>query len=246
MVTQAAVRAEAPSWLGLPAIETTPADVVASPVPGVTRAAADELFRNIYLRAGATTGVVAVTSAAGGEGKTTLALKLASLVARDFPTRRVAYVETDFRRPTIAADLALPANPGLLEWLVRGSATDATAATALRGTPIQNLEVVPAGGPDLNPTRWYCSDALRASIDSLRASHDLVVLDVPAIGSSGGALTLLDAADRILFVVRAGATPAPLVRAALGQLPAGRLGGVVLNGARTWIPEWVRRLVGMP
>src|SRR4051812_50205686 len=50
---------------------------------------AEELFRGIYTRAGLTApGVIAVTSAIAGEGKTTVALGLAVMVAQDFPERR--------------------------------------------------------------------------------------------------------------------------------------------------------------
>src|SRR4051812_31494938 len=60
---------------------------------------AEELFRGIYTRAGLTApGVIAVTSAIGGEGKTTVALGLAVVVAQDFPERRVLLAEADLRQ----------------------------------------------------------------------------------------------------------------------------------------------------
>src|SRR6185436_15825172 len=61
-------------------------------------AGADELFRNLYTRAGIgfTSEVMAVSSAIAGEGKTTVSLGLAVTVAQDYPERRVLLVETDF------------------------------------------------------------------------------------------------------------------------------------------------------
>ena len=75
---------------------------------------AEELFRGIYTRAGLTApGVIAVTSAIAGEGKTTVALGLAVMVAQDFPERRVLLAEADLRQPVLAADFDVEPSPGL-------------------------------------------------------------------------------------------------------------------------------------
>src|SRR3954468_10582531 len=66
---------------------------------------AEELFRGIYTRAGLTApGVIAVTSAIGGEGKTTGALGLGGVAAQGFPERRVLLAEAALRQPVLAAD----------------------------------------------------------------------------------------------------------------------------------------------
>lgn len=231
-----------PVWLRAPAVQT-PRHLPETWVPGVTDAAQDELFRTIALQAGcAQSGVLAIASACAGEGKSTLAIALASVTARDFPDRKVVYVEADFARPQAASRLGLPANPGLLDCLVRDRAL---SPDAFRATSLPNLSVLPAGGPDLTPTRWLCSPGVAAAISQLRHSHDLVVLDLPAITTQSGALVLAELADRVLFVVREGATPAPLVRQTMAQLPPKKLAGVVLNGARSHVPGWVRRLLGL-
>src|SRR5947207_14143009 len=76
-------------------------------------AGADELFRNLYTRAGIgfTSEVLAVSSAIAREGKTTVSLGLAVTVAQDYPERRVCLVETDFQRPTLAADFGVDPTP---------------------------------------------------------------------------------------------------------------------------------------
>jgi Mrp family chromosome partitioning ATPase len=221
----------------------TPREIPRVWVPGVAQAVEDEIFRCIYMRAGAAApGVLAVTSACPGEGKTTLALGLASLIAHDFPTRRVVYVETDFERPQIATSLGVMPNPGLLECLVRDQVI---REDAFRDTGMPNLQVVPAGGPDLNPTRWLCSRDIAETIGVIRRSHDLVVLDLPAITAQSGTTALLGLADRALFVVRAGGAPSSTVHAALAHVPAEKLAGVVMNGSRSHAPAWVRRLAGL-
>jgi Mrp family chromosome partitioning ATPase len=79
---------------------------------------AEELFRGIYTRAGLTApGVIAVTSAIAGEGKTTVALGLAVMVAQDFPERRVLLAEADLRQPVLATDFGVEPSPGLSDAL---------------------------------------------------------------------------------------------------------------------------------
>src|SRR5919109_814355 len=106
---------------------------------------ADELFRNLYTRAGIgfTSEVLCVSSAIAGEGKTTVSLGLAVTVAQDYPERRVLLVETDFQRPTLATDFGVEATPGLIDCIVG----DEPLELALRGTFLDNLHLLPVGGP---------------------------------------------------------------------------------------------------
>jgi hypothetical protein len=46
-------------------------------------------------------------------------------------------------------------------------------------------------------------------------------------------------------VVRSGITPAPIVNRALEMVDAERLRGVVLNGAQSAVPGWLRRIFGL-
>ena len=233
----------APAAAPTPTADQTPRTIPQVWVPGVAQALEDEIFRGVYMRAGAAApGVLAVTSAVPGEGTSTVALALSALIAHDFPARRVVYVETDFERPQIAASLGLAPNPGLLECLVRDQVI---REDAFRVTSLPNLQIVPAGGPDLNPTRWLVSRDIAETIGVLRRSHDLVVLDVPAITAQSGVLTLAGHADRVLFVVRTGGAPQAVIQAAIAQLPPEKLSGVVMNAARSHVPGWVRRLAGL-
>jgi Mrp family chromosome partitioning ATPase len=79
----------------------------------------------------------------------------------------------------------------------------------------------------------------------MRQSYDLVVLDLPAILVNSDAVLLTDLADGIICVVRAGVTPTNLVSKALAQLDNEKLRGVVLNGASSSVPAWLRRMCGM-
>lgn len=203
---------------------------------------ADELFRGIYTRAGiGSSEVLAVCSAISAEGRTTVSIGLAVTIAQDFPERNVLLVETDARKPTFAADFKVEPSPGLLDCLQAGEPIHA----AYRQTSLDNLHLVPAGGPAGNATRLLRSSRMATAVDLMRETHDVVILDVPAVLANSDSLLLTDLADGTIFVVRAGATPVALVNKALEQLDEARLRGIVLNEAHSSIPGWLRRLCGL-
>jgi capsular exopolysaccharide synthesis family protein len=204
---------------------------------------ADELFRGLYTRAGIgfTSEVLAVSSAIAGEGKTTVSLGLAVTVAQDYPERRVLLVETDFQNPTLAADFGVDASPGLIDCIL----SDEPLELAFRSSFLDNLHLLPVGGPAPGPGRALRSSRMAAIIDSLRQSYDLVVVDAPAILVNSDSVMLMDLADGALLVVRSGLTPQPVVNKAIEQIDDSKLRGIVLNGGHSAIPGWLRRLCGM-
>jgi protein-tyrosine kinase len=204
---------------------------------------ADEIFRGIYTRAGTgfTSEVLAVCSAIAGEGKTTVAVGLATTIAQDFPERSVLLVETDFQRATLAEDFGIEAVPGLIDCIISAEPWQ----SACRPTYLENLHVVPVGGTQPFAGRPLRSSRIAAIVDAMRQSYDLIVMDLPPIMLNTDAVLLSDLADGAICVVRAGVTPMPLVNKALEHLEDGKLRGVVLNGSQSAVPGWLTRLVGL-
>src|SRR5262249_15036691 len=181
---------------------------------------AAEYSRGIYTRAALQTGqALAVCSAVAGEGRTTVALGLGTAIARDFPELRVALVEVDPHRPTLALDFGLAASPGLAEVVRDGRPVE----TAYRATGLENLRLVPIGGPIDNASGLLRSSQLAAALAALRRQHNVVILDLPALLADSAVLPLAAQSDGVLFVVRAGETPRPLVEQAVADLGAERL-----------------------
>jgi len=204
---------------------------------------ADELFRGLYTRAGIgfASEVLMVSSALAGEGKTTVSLGLALTVAQDYPERRVVLVETDVQRPSLAGDFGVEPNPGLVDCVLGDDPIEA----AFRPSFLDNLHIVPVGGPARGHGRALRSSRMAALVDALRQTYDLVVLDSPALLVNSDSVMLSDLADGAILVVRAGVTPAPTVAKAIEQIDESKLRGVVINGSKSAIPGWLRRLGGM-
>jgi len=204
---------------------------------------ADDIFRGIYTRAGAgfTSEVLAVCSAIAGEGKTTVAIGLATTIAQDFPERSVLLVETDFQRPTLADDFAIEATPGLIDCVLTGEPLQSVC----RPTFLENLHVMPVGGSQSHLGRPLRSSRIAAIIDATRQAYDLVILDLPPILVNSDSVLLTDLADGAICVVRSGVTPMALVNKALEQIEESKLRGLVLNGTQSAIPGWLQRLMGL-
>jgi capsular exopolysaccharide synthesis family protein len=194
--------------------------LVATVAPDSMAAEQYRLLLNRLDRVGATRAVrtVAITSCARGEGRSLTAANLALTAARE--GRDVVLVECDLRRPSLAQLFDLVPRAGLAE-VAEGKAELPQALTR-----VGSLAVLCAGEAR-DPNATLRSPRLAATLDALRSSFSLVVLDAPP------ALALADATrlahDAVVLVVRAGETPRDAVRMAVDALNT-KLVGIVLNG----------------
>ena len=204
-------------------------------VPG-----AEELFRSLYTGFETKSGnSFAVCSAVQGEGKTTICLGLGIAIAQDLPDRRVVIVETDLWRPVLAKDFGIESTPGLVDCLLDRQPT----AAALRSTSLDNLSLLVAGSAVTSGQRLLRSARMPQIIEELRRTHDVVILDTPATLVHSEVALLARMIEDVIFVVRTGVTPARELATALGRLQGARVRGVVVNDARSSVPNAVRRLV---
>lgn len=172
--------------------------------------------------------VVVVTSAVGGEGKTTTAVDLArSLVEAG---ERVLLVEADLRRPTLVPALGLEPGPGLAEVLAGQADLDA----AVRVPSADGPAVLPAGTVPPNPAELLGSARMAEVVATLRGRYDTVLLDAPPLLPVTDAAVCSAVADGVLLVVRWGRTCRDEVREAVGMLDRidASVLGSVLNGRR--------------
>jgi polysaccharide biosynthesis transport protein len=176
--------------------------------------------------------LIAVTSAAPLDGKTTVSANLAMAAAND--GERVALIEADLRRPRLAASGAMgdldSEGFGLSGYLV-GVASERDVLTSHPTNP--TLSIIWAGTPPPNPTALLRSERLETLLAFLAESFDRVVIDTPPISVGADASVVASRASGTLYVIDAKKTASAAARAGLNQLnrTRARVLGVAVNRA---------------
>src|SRR5688572_24979289 len=169
--------------------------------------------------------VVAVTSAAAGDGKTTTAVNLAVTLGQT-QGARVLLVDADLRRPLVARTLGLdPAAPGLAEGVLSG---DGDLDAMVHPTPF-NVHVVTAGQPPPNAYQVLESPRVAQLLDQARYAYDYVVLDTPPALLVPDCMLMTRQVDGFLIVVAAHRTPRKLLAETLNAIEPDKVLGLVLN-----------------
>src|SRR5262249_30888475 len=104
--------------------------------------------------------VVMVTSALGGEGKTSLASHLATSLAR--AGCRTLLIDGDLRRPVVHRLFDVDGTPGLSE-VLRG---EAAVEDAVSPTPVDSLWILPAGAYDGQTLQVLARGGARPVLDA--------------------------------------------------------------------------------
>jgi capsular exopolysaccharide synthesis family protein len=170
---------------------------------------------------------IAITSAGGGDGKSTTAANLAVVAAQS--GRRVCLVDADFSRPTLHEVFGLPNVDGLAVAL-QGKPLHAVA----RASDVENLWVVVAGRGNAEAFRdVLTAERLERSLRESEAAYDLVIIDSPPVIAVADALSVAAVSDGVILVVRAGSIPFSVLRRTISQIKQvkGRVLGVLLNQA---------------
>jgi succinoglycan biosynthesis transport protein ExoP len=170
--------------------------------------------------------VVMVTSAVGGEGKTTLASHLAGSMAR--AGRRTLLIDCDLRRPAAHQLFELPLQPGLSEALLG----EVHVAEATLATGVDGLWMMPAGQWDREVIQSLAREGLRQIFDKLRHDYDFIVIDSHPVLPATDSLLIGQHVDAVLLSVMREVSRAPKVYAACQRLNALgiRVLGAVVNG----------------
>ncbi len=173
------------------------------------------------------TRVVMVTSAVGGEGKTTLASNLATSLAR--AGRKTLFIDCDLRCPAAHQLFEQTLQPGLSEILLgEVSLADAVRPT----TALDGLWLLPAGQWDREVLRALARSNVHELFDRLRQEFDFIILDSHPVLPATDSLLIGQHADAVLLSLMRDVSQVPRVHAA-GQRLAGlgiRVLGAVVHG----------------
>lgn len=171
--------------------------------------------------------VLAVTSAANHEGKTSVAVQLAVSIARA-SGQQVLLVDGDLRSPDIHRLLKIPLAPGLAEVLSRRCRVDDAIATDWG----QGVHLLPAGKLRGSPHRLVGNGELKAFLEEVAPRYRYIIIDTPPVLACSEALVFSRAADANLICTMRDASRLDQVKRTRDRLLAAgaRTVGVVLNG----------------
>ena len=168
---------------------------------------------------------VLITSPVAHDGKTTLALNLASALAEEGKFR-VLVVEADLHHAPLAQRLGLtPRTEGLVDCLER----DADPLSVIRRLDPLGWYLLPAGEVRKNPAELLQTAAYASVVKVLSGLFDWIVIDSPPVIAVSDALFLRQHSDATLLVIRAGHTPQSAVDESVRQLGRQNIAAVVLN-----------------
>jgi Mrp family chromosome partitioning ATPase len=193
--------------------------------PDSERSAAFRVLRHHLLEIGRPQ-VVIVSSPQGGDGKTTVAVNLALALA-ECGRAKTLLVETHVRRPQLtnifkfippwcfAEQLAAHRHQPAMPW-------------SMIDIPQLWLHVA-AINPRITQTQLLDGPAFAIAMERLRtAGYDHIVVDAPPVLGSADVNLMADAADSVVFALRARRSTTRDLRRAIDQLGSTKISGTIL------------------
>jgi polysaccharide biosynthesis transport protein len=179
---------------------------------------------------------ILITSPGPGDGKTTNAINLATVMAQN--GAKVLLIDADLRKPRMHRDFGIPHAPGLTNRIAGASNGD--GSSAIVPTTVDGLFVMPSGSHAPNPAELLSSERMRKIINMASRAFDHVIIDTAPILGLADSLVLSRAVDGVIMVAAAGRTSKDSIKAStrrLMQVQAPLL-GVILNQVDLDSPDY--------
>lgn len=180
-----------------------------------------------FLSASSGCKVILITSSAPEEGKSNVAINLATTMAAG--GKKVVLVDGDLRKGSLSRYLHLNRNrPGISNVV----ANQCTLADALVRFKNVQFTLLPVGPLPPNPSEMLATPAVEALFKGLREYYDYVIVDTPPVSVVTDAAVMCRFADGVILVVRPGVTTTQGAQLSKKNLEAvhAHILGVVLNG----------------
>ena len=171
-------------------------------------------------------GVMLVTSAGPGEGKSTTAANLAVSLAQ--VGKKIVLVDADLRRPSTHKMFGLDNKVGLSDLF---ASDNVSLNDVMQKTGVPTLHVITSGSVPPNPAEMLDSRLMTQILASLRQNTDLVIVDSPPVLPVADASILGSRCSGAVLVVDSGKTRTEIARRALATLERANVNvvGVILN-----------------
>jgi Mrp family chromosome partitioning ATPase len=181
-------------------------------------------------------GSLGITSAIRGEGRSSVAAGLGLVHWLDYEYRTVI-VDLDLPKPSLHRRFGLAEGPGVNELLDHPTKVE-DDLQRIAG----DVWLLAAGSTRDDVPRALTRFATSSIMSQLTEWAQLIILDLPPTTSTPASVEAARLCSSSVLVVRAGRTSIGQVRAAAEML--GTEPSVILNGAHSPVPRWVRRLTG--
>jgi capsular exopolysaccharide synthesis family protein len=188
-----------------------------------------DAIRTMLLRTAPTENLrtIMVTSAVGGEGKTTLASNLAMSLAR--AGRKTLLIDCDLRRPSAHQLFEQTLQPGFSEVVLR----EVELEGAVRPTTTDvNLYLLPAGHWDREVIQELAKSGITAIFEKLQADYDFIIVDSHPVLPATDSLLIAQHVDAVIVSLMRDVSQVHHVHTACQQLSTLgiRVFGAVVNG----------------
>jgi capsular exopolysaccharide synthesis family protein len=177
-----------------------------------------------------------ITSSAAAEGKSTIALNLATAYAQT--GNRVLLIDADLRNPSIHKLLELDNKEGLTNYLV---STDSSGNDYSRACMIKHLDVITSGPIPPDPVELLSGKNMLELLETASKQYDHIIIDGPPTLGLADALVLSNLADACIVAVEAGKTRKTSLLDALKRLEranANILGTVLTKISKAVNPDY--------
>lgn len=170
--------------------------------------------------------LIQVTSPVAGDGKSTLAVNLATSMAQS--GKRTLLVESDFRRPKVHKLTGVSNKVGIVD-VLRGTAE---VADAVQTTKVPDFFVMPCGARPRDPAELLSRPQYEQLLLLLKDSYDIVVIDTPPVLAVTDPCSVAPRVDGVVICMRLSRHTRELGRRALEQLRdvGANMAGIVING----------------
>ena len=175
---------------------------------------------------------IVIASVNPSEGKSVTALNLSWLLAQTDGVKCLV-IDSDLRRPSLAAYLGIETDTGLSHVLA-GTATLAESIVRLEPS---GLHILPGGDVRSDVAELISGPKFKDILAQAREMFDYIIIDAPPLGIFTDATVLINHADGAMLVVRANSTRCSVIERILEPLPKDRLLGVVLNQSEDVLAE---------
>jgi tyrosine-protein kinase Etk/Wzc len=142
--------------------------------------------------------VICITSEVAGEGKSFVAVNLASTLS--IIDKKVILIAADLRRSKIHKTFNVPNDKGLSNYLANQCVLDDIILHSQQG----GLDFIVSGPVPPNPSELLHTTRMTALIDDLKQKYDVIMFDTAPIGLVSDAIPLIRMSDINIFVIRSG------------------------------------------